>query len=119
MICLTPSTFLMKEAKIMSTPCSMPNSRSDFSFSETSVDDFEVTPGSSHGGEWSRLAGYWVNMVASLLSRRNRNQQQSKKNQVMMTDEIEEDEQIQIEEKAAVTERRNDQLHFIMYYMRG
>ena len=83
------------------------------------VCDFEVTPGSSHGGEWSRLAGYWVNMVASLLSRRNRNQQQSKKNQVMMTDEIEEDEQIQIEEKAAVTERRNDQLHFIMYYMRG
>ena len=83
------------------------------------VYDFEVTPGSSHGGEWSRLAGYWVNMVASLLSRRNRNQQQSKKNQVMMTDEIEEDEQIQIEEKAAVTERRNDQLHFVMYYMRG
>ena len=37
MICLTPSTFLMKEAKIMSTPCPMPNSRSDFSFSETAT----------------------------------------------------------------------------------
>ena len=23
------------------------------------VYDFEVTPGSSHGGEWSGLAGYW------------------------------------------------------------
>merc|ERR1719458_1464819 len=34
-ICLTPSAFLMKEAKTMSTPCSTPSNRSDLSFSET------------------------------------------------------------------------------------
>ena len=35
LISLTPSAFLMKLAKTMSTPCSTPNCRSFLSFSET------------------------------------------------------------------------------------
>ena len=47
LICWTPSAFLMKEAKIISTPCSTPNNRSDLSFSDTAGRSVSV-PGRLH-----------------------------------------------------------------------